>query len=176
MRVPLCVSRSEYPDRFRTRQTSCDSKGTARELAIHFAVLGDYCECSWVLGCPTQFKQPPPFQTALFVVAETLLLPLVKAAAANATLGVSDHIAHALLVLTYATILLGMSSAMSSLILIDEFGSITLRASRSQSTSQVDIYDMSSMNLLTRFNGGRGAWKLVVSHCMLRTLGASVAR
>ena len=101
----------------------------------------------------------------MFVVAETLLLPLVKAAAANAKLGVSDHIAHALLVLTYATMLLGMSSAMSSLILIDEFGSITLRASRSQSTTHIDIYDGTSTGLLTRFNGGRAAWKLLVGHC-----------
>lgn len=84
-------------------------------------------------------------------------------------IGEESHHGRALLVFTYLALFMSLSAAMSSLILIDELGSITLRASRTLATGggtlDLSIYDEDSSKLLTRFNGGRQSWKWVMWHC-----------
>lgn len=75
----------------------------------------------------------------------------------------------ALLTLTYVTILLNVGSAISTLVLTDEFCSLTLRASRTTAASagylEMGKYDEPYTDLITRFNGGRRTWKLLAYYC-----------
>ncbi|PSS37974.1 hypothetical protein PHLCEN_2v157 [Hermanssonia centrifuga] len=105
--------------------------------------------------------------SALFAGLEGLLLGLVKDSVGSGS--ESSSTGQALLAFTYIALFFSISSAMSALILTDEFGDITLRASRSEasgeSTLKYDAYDEGSNQLLSRFNGGRQSWRWVMWHC-----------
>lgn len=107
-------------------------------------------------------------QAALFAVIESQLLVFIKDAIRN-NIGEDTSSGQALLAFTYLALFLSLGATMSSLLLTDELGSVTLRASRcsasGEDTLRHSIYDEGSSKLLTRFNGGRQSWRWVMWHC-----------
>ena len=71
----------------------------------------------------------------------------------------------ALAVLTYITLLMALSTTMSSLVLTQEIAAIPVRAARSRDSNPQE-YGGTSIQLLTRFNGGQTRWTKVMGHRM----------
>ncbi len=77
-------------------------------------------------------------------------------------------LSHALAAFFYIAFFLNVSVTISSLVLIDEFGDLHIRAAHSQTDSviRVDETNETTLRLLTKYNGGRKLWKWVMWHCM----------
>ena len=71
----------------------------------------------------------------------------------------------ALAALTYITLLMALSTTMSSLVLTQEIAAIPVRAAREKDSNPQE-YGGTSIQLLTRFNGGQTRWTKVMGHRM----------
>ncbi|THG97520.1 hypothetical protein EW026_g4491 [Hermanssonia centrifuga] len=99
--------------------------------------------------------------SVLFAGIESQLLGPMQTAAKNQ----SSVRGHVLLALTYIAFFCSISATMTSLVLTDSFGEITLHASRSMKAEESVLnFDGTSSALLKRFNGGKGSRRWVKVH------------
>ena len=75
-----------------------------------------------------------------------------------------NTLAQALIVFFYITFFFHISVTISSLVLIDEFGGMQVRAARSPQDGPEET-DEETLRLLKKYNGGRRIWKWVIWHC-----------
>ena len=102
-------------------------------------------------------------EAALIAGIESQLLGTVTSA-----IGDDDGIsAQALLAFTYMALFLPIGATMEALVLTQELGSMAVRSSRDQGLvlDEVKVYDGPIGSLLSRFNGKRQSWRLVLGHC-----------
>lgn len=110
-------------------------------------------------------------QSALIAGIESQLLGTVAG-----LVGTDESMsAQALLAFTYMALFLTIGATMEAVVLTQELSGMTVRTSRDRNlvSENVQILDLPISSLLSRFNGKRKSWRVVLAHCTSDKLSTS---